>query len=284
MRVLIAEDDPEISRHCSEILQRDGHEVSTTANGSDALVAATVRPPDLIILDLGLPGLGGLDVCRQLKSDPVTRLVPVLTWVATSTSPWFTSVVVPVPAWVLVVTPVCSPVTALPELVESDRVVDDEEDVRVRVWLVVVLVASEWLSSEPVEANAPVTAFPDPVENELPDRSTSEVVRLVWLVLVSRRRAVVWDSSDSTVYPPVIEFPSRADSVVFDVAPAMAPAVSCGPRCSPSVSVISRLVSCICRASYQFLPVGTHLTFVIPLKWGNGRMACATEAPRGKPG
>jgi putative two-component system response regulator len=76
--VLVVDDDPEIARFIARLLSADGHQVSVAHTGTDALAKAAAHPPDLVLLDLGLPGLSGLDVCRQLKADPSTRLTPVL--------------------------------------------------------------------------------------------------------------------------------------------------------------------------------------------------------------
>jgi putative two-component system response regulator len=76
--VLVVDDDPTIALFIARLLAADGHQVSIAHSGTDALVKVAARPPDLVLLDLGLPGLSGLDVCRRLKADPVTRLIPVL--------------------------------------------------------------------------------------------------------------------------------------------------------------------------------------------------------------
>lgn len=76
--VLVVDDDPTIALFLSRLLAADGHQVSVAHTGADALARVTARPPDLVLLDLGLPGLGGLEVCRRLKANPATRLIPVL--------------------------------------------------------------------------------------------------------------------------------------------------------------------------------------------------------------
>jgi putative two-component system response regulator len=76
--IVVVDDDPTIATFLARLLAADGHQVSVCHSGTDALAKITARPPDLVLLDLGLPGLGGLEVCRRLKADPVTRLIPVL--------------------------------------------------------------------------------------------------------------------------------------------------------------------------------------------------------------
>jgi len=76
--VLVVDDDPALARYLARLLADEGHQVSVAHRGPDALAKVAARPPDLVLLDLGLPGMGGLEVCRRLKADPATRLIPVL--------------------------------------------------------------------------------------------------------------------------------------------------------------------------------------------------------------
>jgi DNA-binding response OmpR family regulator len=65
--VLVVDDEPEIIRLVRDYLERAGFAVATAATGEDALHAAHRARPDIIVLDLGLPGLDGLDVARELR-------------------------------------------------------------------------------------------------------------------------------------------------------------------------------------------------------------------------
>jgi two-component system KDP operon response regulator KdpE len=67
MRILIADDDPQILRALRVTLGAQGHEILTAADGRETIVAATRRPPDLLILDLGMPHLDGMDVIRTVR-------------------------------------------------------------------------------------------------------------------------------------------------------------------------------------------------------------------------
>jgi two-component system, OmpR family, response regulator MprA len=67
-RVLVVEDDAEIADVLRRFLRQEGHEVRTAVDGEEALPAASEFVPDLVILDLGLPGLDGVEVCRQLRA------------------------------------------------------------------------------------------------------------------------------------------------------------------------------------------------------------------------
>ncbi len=67
-RVLVVDDDANIRRALGVCLQREGYEAQLVASGEDALGLAAGPPPDVVILDLMLPGLSGLDVCRRLRA------------------------------------------------------------------------------------------------------------------------------------------------------------------------------------------------------------------------
>jgi DNA-binding response OmpR family regulator len=66
-RVLVVDDEPKIVDVVQAYLRDAGFSVATAADGEAALVSARSRPPDLVVLDLGLPGLDGLDVARELR-------------------------------------------------------------------------------------------------------------------------------------------------------------------------------------------------------------------------
>src|SRR5918997_6436064 len=74
--VLLAEDDTGIAEPLSRALQREGYEVVVVRDGHTALASADQDDVDLLVLDLGLPGMDGLDVCRRLRR--VRPDVPVL--------------------------------------------------------------------------------------------------------------------------------------------------------------------------------------------------------------
>jgi putative two-component system response regulator len=62
----------------TQMLEAEGHVVRTAATGLSALEAIDRQPPDLILLDVGLPDINGFEVCRRLKHDPRTRLIPIV--------------------------------------------------------------------------------------------------------------------------------------------------------------------------------------------------------------
>ena len=78
-RVLIAEDDPDSADVLRQaFVDRLDVECDAVANGALVMDSVTARRPDLLILDVGLPGLNGLDVFDLLRSDPLRQGVPVL--------------------------------------------------------------------------------------------------------------------------------------------------------------------------------------------------------------
>lgn len=68
-RVLVVEDDAEIADVLRRSLRQEGYEVRTSADGVEALDVATGFVPDLVVLDLGLPRLDGIEVCRRLRAE-----------------------------------------------------------------------------------------------------------------------------------------------------------------------------------------------------------------------
>lgn len=84
-RVLIV-DDEELNRIAlRDLLELSGHEVLDAADGEEALKVAAEAAPDAVLLDVMMPGLSGLDVCRRLKADPATASIPVIFLTALAT-------------------------------------------------------------------------------------------------------------------------------------------------------------------------------------------------------
>jgi len=77
-RVLVVEDEPIILRLLQVNLRLQGYEVLAFANGEDALRRAEELPPDVVVLDIVLPGIDGFEVCRRLRELPATADVPVI--------------------------------------------------------------------------------------------------------------------------------------------------------------------------------------------------------------
>lgn len=76
--IFVVEDEPDILELIRFHLSREGFTVSSAIRGDDAVKGIPLKKPDLVLLDLMLPGLGGLDVCRAIKRDPQTVAIPVI--------------------------------------------------------------------------------------------------------------------------------------------------------------------------------------------------------------
>jgi two-component system phosphate regulon response regulator PhoB len=76
--ILVVEDESDLQQVLAYNLRQAGHDVLTAGSGEAALTLVRQRPPDLIVLDLMLPGMSGIEVCRVIKSDAATRQVAVL--------------------------------------------------------------------------------------------------------------------------------------------------------------------------------------------------------------
>ena len=77
-RILVAEDDPDIASLLAHYLQRAGFEADLVSSGSDVLPRIKKAPPDVLLLDVMLPGLDGLSVCRTVRSDQRTAAIPII--------------------------------------------------------------------------------------------------------------------------------------------------------------------------------------------------------------
>ncbi len=78
-RVLVVDDDPTVAEVVLGYLRRDGFEAAHAADGLSALTIAAAAPPDLVVLDLMLPGIDGLEVCRRLRADRPDLPIVMLT-------------------------------------------------------------------------------------------------------------------------------------------------------------------------------------------------------------
>ncbi|MFT5344041.1 MAG: DNA-binding response OmpR family regulator, partial [Paracoccaceae bacterium] len=76
--VLLIEDEPNIAEAIRFLLSRDGWEVETHADGTDAVEVIRAASPDLVILDVMLPGKNGMDILRDLRDIDALRDLPVL--------------------------------------------------------------------------------------------------------------------------------------------------------------------------------------------------------------
>jgi DNA-binding response OmpR family regulator len=77
-RVLVVEDDPDIAQLVVRYLDKAGFSTEVLSSGRDAVAAIAARPPDLLILDLMLPQVDGLEVCRITRSNEATASIPII--------------------------------------------------------------------------------------------------------------------------------------------------------------------------------------------------------------
>lgn len=79
VRILVVEDESSLLSYLLPLLRREGFEVSSTGSGTEALALTADDPPDLVLLDVGLPDLSGLEVCRELRRRPGYLPIVMLT-------------------------------------------------------------------------------------------------------------------------------------------------------------------------------------------------------------
>ena len=93
-KILGVDDTPHTVKLLADILGMKGYVVSTATNGAEALAKVAADAPDLILLDIMMPGLSGYDVCSRLRADPATRTEgnPYAAWIDVYTSPDYVAV------------------------------------------------------------------------------------------------------------------------------------------------------------------------------------------------
>jgi two-component system alkaline phosphatase synthesis response regulator PhoP len=77
-RVAIVEDEPHIVLSLEFLLQREGYEVTSAADGEEGLTLVKRLRPDVVLLDLMMPKLNGYQVCQAIKSDPALASIPII--------------------------------------------------------------------------------------------------------------------------------------------------------------------------------------------------------------
>src|ERR1700676_3659268 len=77
-RILVVEDDPDIAELVARYLERDGYLVDRVASGREGLDRIAAKPPSLVILDLMLPEVDGLEICRVVRGNDKTAGVPII--------------------------------------------------------------------------------------------------------------------------------------------------------------------------------------------------------------
>jgi len=82
--IFIVEDDPDINEILEDNLWREGYRIRTFTHGEKALDAIMKTPPDLVILDLNLPGMSGIEICKYIRNNELTAEIPVIMLTARS--------------------------------------------------------------------------------------------------------------------------------------------------------------------------------------------------------
>jgi two-component system, OmpR family, response regulator RpaA len=77
-KVLVVDDDPDLAAICSLVLEDEGYAIDVATNGADAYDSMTADGIDVVLLDVMMPVIDGLTVCKMIKRDPRTREVPVI--------------------------------------------------------------------------------------------------------------------------------------------------------------------------------------------------------------
>jgi DNA-binding response OmpR family regulator len=77
-KIVVADDDADIRELVVFKLRQDGHEIVAVGDGASAVEACQKATPDLVLLDVMMPGMSGLDACRELRADPALESVPVI--------------------------------------------------------------------------------------------------------------------------------------------------------------------------------------------------------------
>lgn len=84
-KVLLIEDDKDITASMNLLFHAHGHQLQCESNGEKGLKSAFALPPDLIIVDMMLPGIDGAEVCRSLRKNELTASVPLILFTAVPT-------------------------------------------------------------------------------------------------------------------------------------------------------------------------------------------------------
>ena len=76
--ILVVDDESNSREALAFLLKRQGHKVLNAEGGEQALTLMAENPPDVVLLDIAMPGMDGIEVCRRIKENPLTTHIPVL--------------------------------------------------------------------------------------------------------------------------------------------------------------------------------------------------------------
>lgn len=77
-KILVVDDEPDIIRMAARLMEECGHQVITAKNGVQALELIREEPPDLVVVDMDLPQLNGLEVCKSIKRAEASKHIPII--------------------------------------------------------------------------------------------------------------------------------------------------------------------------------------------------------------
>ena len=77
-KILVVDDTPVNVKILVDLLTFKGYEISTAASGAEALAKIEANAPDLVLLDVMMPGMNGYEVCQKIRSNPATSILPVV--------------------------------------------------------------------------------------------------------------------------------------------------------------------------------------------------------------
>ena len=78
IKILVADDELRLRKIVTLFLKKHGHDVVEVSTGEQALSAATHTVPDIIIMDINMPGMGGIEACRRLKTENLCKEIPLI--------------------------------------------------------------------------------------------------------------------------------------------------------------------------------------------------------------
>ena len=78
MNILIADDELRLRKVVATFLRKSGHEVMEASNGEQVLEILKAKIPDVIVLDISMPGMNGIEACKLIKNNPLYQDIPVL--------------------------------------------------------------------------------------------------------------------------------------------------------------------------------------------------------------
>ena len=77
-KILVVDDEPVVRGFLRELLTEEGYEIILASNGEEAIDLAKIEDPEVILLDINMPGIDGIEVCKRLKAQEETRYIPII--------------------------------------------------------------------------------------------------------------------------------------------------------------------------------------------------------------